>query len=138
MNINNLSQNDQDSLKELGTDALVLFGSHATNTASEASDYDFGVLLNEKGRKMRYKNYHEFYTAIYDILADKFGDLNGLDVVFLDLAPLELRRHVALHGIILLENIPGLVADFNAETTLLYADFEPFRKMMNQAVLQHI
>lgn len=133
-----ISEEDQSKLKQLGADAVVLFGSYATNTASKNSDLDFGILLNDEGRSRRRENYHDYYTSVYDVFAGQFGDLNGLDIVFLDRAPLELRRHVALYGKILMELKSGYVADFNAQTILLYADFEPYRKMLNDAVLKHV
>ena len=116
---------DQSILEKLGVEAVVLFGSHATDTASKESDFDFGILLNEDGRRKRQQNYHEYYTSVYDVIAARVGDLNGLDVVFLDRAPLELRRHVAMHGKTLMERKAGQTADFNTQTILLYADFEP-------------
>jgi len=134
----NLFDEDKKMLREFGVDAVVLFGSRATGTANDTSDYDFGILLNATGRKRRGENYHEFYSAVYDVFAERFGDLNGLDVVFLDRAPLELRRHVALYGRILMESKLGQVADFNVQTILLFADFEPYRKMFNEAVLKNI
>ena len=129
---------DQFNLMDLGVDAVILFGSHATGADDKNSDLDFGILLNEQGLRQRHENYHAYYTAVYDVLASRFGDLKGLDVVFLDRAPLELRRHVALYGQVLMEKYPGQVADFNTQSVLLYADFEPYRVMMNQAVLAHI
>lgn len=41
-----LSEADIQNLAALGIEAVVLFGSRATGTASDTSDYDFGVLLN--------------------------------------------------------------------------------------------
>lgn len=133
-----LTDEDKYILRSLGVDAVILFGSYATGTATDSSDYDVGILINSAGRRKRKENYHKYYTAIYDLLAERFGDLQGLDVVFLDQAPLELRRHVLFHGKILMENKQGQVMHFNDQTMLLYADFEPYREMMHQAVLAHI
>lgn len=133
-----LTQEDVDALRATGVEAAVLFGSHATGHATEESDVDVGVLLTAHGREQRLRDYHAFFSRVYDIFAARFGDLSGLDVVFLDRAPLELRRHVARHGIVLMESVPGTVARFNDATTMLYADFEPYRELMNRAVLERV
>lgn len=133
-----LTNQDKLSLQNLAVDAVVLFGSRATGDAGINSDYDFGVLLGKKGYTKRRENYHQYYTAVYDIFAERFGDLKGLDIVFLDQAPLEMRRHILYHGKALMETSAGQLADYNAQSILLYADFEPYRRMMNKAVLDRI
>lgn len=41
------SDAEQQTLKDLGISAAVLFGSRAMGTAREGSDYDIGVLLSD-------------------------------------------------------------------------------------------
>ncbi len=133
-----LSESDMLDLAALGVEAVVLFGSRATGTASDMSDYDIGVLLSADGHAKRRADYARYRDSMYDIFADRFGDRNGLDLVFLDRAPLELRRHVSKYGRVLMETSRRVVERFNLATDLQYADFEPYRTMLNKAVFEHI
>lgn len=135
----NISNEVKDKLSSYGVSSLILFGSYATGTTTKLSDYDIGIILDTKGFIARNKNYHEYYTKLYDVLTDCFSEKNGIDIVFLDTAPLELRKHIALYGKSLMGSTSEkTVADFNAQTTLLYADFEPYRTTFHQSLLSNL
>lgn len=58
-----------------GVSAVVLFGSWSVGLTTNRSDYDFGVLLDREGYGRCRRNYHEYYSAVYDIFSERFGDL---------------------------------------------------------------
>lgn len=88
------TESEQRQLKDLGIQAIILFGSRAQNTASSASDYDIGAL----GR-----NNKQIYDFLYDLLSRKINQLVNIDIVFLTDAPMELQAHVAKYGQLLYE-----------------------------------
>lgn len=133
-----ISEVDKTKLHNLGVAALVLFGSETTGTAHAGSDLDFGVLLTEAGRQKRLYTRGDAFNDIYNFLQDRFVTSKEIDLVFLAEAPLELRYHVAQYGRLLFGVTPHVFPNFNAQTILLYADFEPYRKIFNYAILEKI
>ncbi len=115
--------------KDLGIRALILFGSQAQETANSASDFDIGVL----GRSEK-----SVYDALYDLLAKKINRLVNIDIVFLDTAPMELQSHLAKNGKVLYQKTPQVFANYREQVMREYADFEPLRKIFQQATLARI
>ncbi len=70
-----LSETAKKKLKELGVGTVYLFGSRATDTALENSDYDIGIVfLNVK---QVYENDINLFTALYEILINDFPERIG-------------------------------------------------------------
>jgi len=116
-------------LKNLGVEALILFGSQTQGIASETSDYDF-YIIGTKGAKV--------YNALYDLLSKKIGRLVDIDIVFDEEAPMELKNHVAKYGEVLYQKNLSIFADFRQDVMINYADFAPYRKMFSDATLARI
>ncbi len=132
------SSQEEAQLRDLGIEVIVLFGSRALGLARPGSDFDFGILFNNNGRALRKEHRGDYFTAAYDVLAHKVGDLKGLDLVFLEEAPLELQYHVVKYGVPVYERDQKVFADFKARCILEHADFEPHRKLYTNKLMERI
>lgn len=108
---------------------VILFGSRALGNASQKSDYDVFII----GKKSE-KN----YDLLYDLLSKKINQLTNIDIVFDSETPMELKNHVAHHGIVLYQSNPNIFPDFKQHVMLIYADFAPHRKIFQDATLNRI
>ncbi len=134
MNIS-LSAADQDQLKELGVQALYIFGSRAIDQETPRSDFDFAILMP--------KAYHQrgdaLHDKLYDILSpycERTLQNDVIDIVYLRNISLELRMHVIRHGRVLYDNDPRARAEFEERTVLQYADYRPLLDIFDRAILQ--
>lgn len=130
----NLSEKNKNTLRDLGAEALYLFGSRVQGAEGPLSDYDFAVLMAKDGEKRGGK----IYDAIYDVLSPlcpRTLENDIIDIVFLRDAPLELKMHVVRYGKLLLDENPRTRVKFEEETTLLYCDFRPILDMFDKAIL---
>jgi predicted nucleotidyltransferase len=118
--------------------AMVIFGSHALGLSHEGSDYDIGILVKDSNLLEDASQRKELYDKLYDILDDSIGKLVDIDIVFLDRAPGELQAHVMKHGKVLYEKNASAFANFRERTMLEYADFEPYREMFQNVILEKI
>lgn len=124
--------------KSLSIGALVLFGSRAQGTYRDTSDYDFGVIVEDKSILFKLEKRKQLYEDLYDILSSHIKKLVNIDIVFLEDAPGELQAHVMRHGKAVYESNPNIFADFNAYAMISYADFAPFREIFQKGVLSNI
>ena len=119
----------------LGVVGVYLFGSQAQEIAGKESDFDFGILLKKpfviKEESMG------LYQKIYELL-EELAPGKNLDIVFLDRAPLQLRYHVLRCGQALYTGDAAVRAHFEERTLEEYADFEPYRRLFEQATLAQI
>ena len=99
-------------------DLLVLFGSRAKGQASEASDWDLGVLLHpSQEQPLR-------IFALDPLLARLLGcSSDAIDVVDLDHSSYLLQRVVAEEGVLLFERTPGLFLTFTSRAIRQWADW---------------
>jgi len=134
----NFSDSEKRLFDELAIQALILFGSQAQGLANEKSDFDIGVILGDKKLLYNEEARRVIYNFIYDILADHIKELKNIDIVFLDMAPEELKSHVLKYGKVLYESKPGIFADFKAEIIQQYADFAPLREIFHKGILSQI
>ena len=129
-----ISPQNQAKLKELGVQALYLFGSRAMGTAHPLSDFDFAVLRDVHTAR----HSGEMYDALYDILSPlcpRTLENDAIDIVFLDKVSLELRMHVVRYGKVLYDNDPRSRVNFEEKTVIEYADFKPILDMFDQTIL---
>jgi len=133
-----LSDDEKAIFKRLEVGAVVLFGSRAQGSASQSSDFDFGVILENKSVLKSQKQRSRLYDAIYDLFSSNIKQLINIDIVFLDDAPYELRAHVMKYGQVVFEERRGIFADFKAATMIMYSDFAPLRKIFQDGVLAQI
>lgn len=133
-----LTQEDQKALVELKVAALILFGSHALGLAQASSDYDIGVLLKDKSLLKERQKRWELYDSLYELLDHRTDKLVNIDIVFLEEAPLDLKTHVLRYGQPLFEIDDHVFPNFKEKVMLEAADFEPYRKMFHQQILDRI
>lgn len=121
----------------LGVEAVYLFGSRAMGRAGPLSDYDYGILHQERG--------HQRGDTLYDHLYDLLGKISPrslendvIDIVFLRDAGLELRFHVVRYGEILFDGHPRKRLQFESETTILYCDYRPLLTRFDDTILQSL
>src|SRR3989344_1290263 len=126
---------EKSSLKALPVAALLLFGSHAQNVASEWSDYDIAVLVKSNLSKQQRK---QIYDKVYDLVSKKINRLVDIDIVFLPEAPMELQNHVAKYGKVLYEQNAQVFPRFRESVMRNYADFAPLRQIFQNATLARI
>lgn len=129
-------QNHRPALKRLGVACIFLLGSRALGIERPNSDYDFGILLNKlppKGPKRR-----KSYDALYEILGSTVNELRNMDIIFLQDSPLELRFHTARYGIVIFETNSKIRGRFLENTIREFADFEPYRRVFENAILERI
>ena len=132
------SDQEKKLFKELSIGALVLFGSHAQNAAGPLSDFDFGLIIDDKSILNFSEKRTKIYNEVYDILSSRIKKLVNIDIVFLERAPYELRAHVMKHGEIVFEARPGVFADFKAMVMEQYSDFAPIKKIFHEGILSRI
>ncbi|PIQ77829.1 hypothetical protein COV82_02640 [Candidatus Peregrinibacteria bacterium CG11_big_fil_rev_8_21_14_0_20_46_8] len=104
--------------RKLGVEALYLFGSRAQNRAGPLSDYDFGVLLNDK---IPAKNFLDSKLEIMAQLRQQY-ETNKVDVVILNEAPPLLAMNIISDGKLLFEDDHEARVDFETRTTMKYLD----------------
>lgn len=124
------------NLGELGVTCVYLFGSRAQNISRPESDYDFGVLLKKPSQLNN--GSQDLYQKIYDLLQDLIGKKLNIDIVFLDRAPLQLRFHVLRCGKVMMDRDPLRRGHFEERTLEEHADFEPYRRLFEEATLAQI
>jgi len=129
---------EKGSLERLGVEAIVLFGSRALGLSRIGSDYDFGVLLKDKGVLKLFETRKKLYDEIYDLLSEKVNELVNLDIVFLEDAPTELQTHAAKYGIPIYEADPKTFLNFKEYAMIMRADFEPYLNLFQRALLSRI
>lgn len=125
------------TLTKAGVQAVYLFGSRAQGEEGPLSDYDYGVLLKEKGHIRG----DDLYFQLYDLFSEispRSLDNDVLDIVFLRDVGLELRFHVVRYGIVLYETDTKARLNFETETTLLYCDYKPLLDRFDQTILESL
>lgn len=120
---------EQRQLRQLEIKAVILFGSRAQEANRPTSDYDIFII----GRHSP-----EAYDVVYKVLSGKIQQLVNIDIVFQSMAPMELQNHVAQYGQTLFQENPAVFADFKSYVMETYADFEPLRRLFQQATLERI
>jgi hypothetical protein len=64
--------------------------------------------------------------------------LRNMDIIFLQDAPIELRFHTARYGRVVFETDPKFRGRFVEDTVREYADFEPYRRVFEEAIIERI
>lgn len=125
-------------LKDLRIAALYLFGSQAQGVSTDASDYDFGILLENpevlKDRQAR-KN---LYDALLELLEEAIAKPADIDLVFLDEADNQLQYHAVRQGKVLWNWGPSKRFSFEEQVVEWHADFEPYRRMFERATWERL
>lgn len=133
-------------LKKLGVGVIYLIGSRAITNARPNSDFDFAVVMKDpkKLSKGTLNLYHELYQIFSDAVPNiriklPFPDnMIEIDIVFLQTAPLYYSIAARDKGIVLYEISPRFRANYEAQITNEYMDFEPLRREQEAAILSMI
>ncbi len=127
----NIKLESQDILKLSSSDinGVILFGSQAQGLANQNSDLDIFILGKRSNTK---------YDLIYDIFSNKAGRLINIDIVFEDMATMELMVHVARHGKVLYQKNINDFANFKAKVMILASDFDYHKQIYTKEIFNKI
>ena len=128
----------KEKMEELGIAGIFLFGSQAQGAANEASDFDFAVLVKNRGIFNDPVKKNKIYNELYDIFSGQIKRLRNIDIVFVDFADLQFKYHVVRDGILLYVGDQKIISDFLERTMEYYADFSPLRSEFHKAIIQRI
>jgi len=129
-----LSQLTKTKLEKAGVIVVYFFGSRASENYFAFSDYDIGIVIDEKF--MAADNLREFYNKVYDILSSEIPDtFDGpkLDVSFLQKVNPILAMKAIREGKILYESSSKLRADFEEEIFKRYDDYRMLQREYEEA-----
>ena len=127
--LNNLSQ----VFKKYNAVFVYLFGSQATGKADEKSDFDFAVMLPEKGGKnKRFSIRLKMMTELSEILNYKKVDV----IILNDVSSLLFKYAIIYEGKVIYENKPDQRVDYATYIQSEYFDFAPFLDKHNKLFLE--
>ena len=112
--------------------AVYLFGSAARGTRGKRSDVDIAVLTRARGATRR-RSLVEYVQAACDALGT-----DNVDVVLLDRAPIVLRHEVFREGKPLLVRDPEALLRFRLESSRVYLDTIPLRRIFEKAYFRRL
>ncbi len=121
----------------LRVQALYLFGSRAQGRSSPLSDYDYAVLLAEKGHSRLGPLYLKLYEFLSEISPRSLKN-DVLDIVFPRDIGLELCFHVVRYGALIYDGDAKARQDFEERITLLYCDYRPVLDLFDRAILDSL
>ena len=119
-----LNASQKEKLDRLGVQALYLFGSRAQGRSSPLSDYDYAVLLSERGHSRLDELYQKLYALLSDMSPRSLKN-DVLDIVFLKDAGLELCFHVIRYGALIHDVDAKARLAFEERIMSLYCDYRP-------------
>ncbi|MFA5892173.1 MAG: nucleotidyltransferase domain-containing protein [Actinomycetota bacterium] len=117
---------DEDALRALGVELVVLFGSHARGTSGPESDVDVGVVTQGEVPPLM--------DARRGRIQDALGFDGEIDLVFLAEADPLLLFQVATDGKPLYERAPGTFEEFRIRAVKLYYDTAWIRRIEAEAL----
>jgi predicted nucleotidyltransferase len=131
----------QQELAKLGVATIYLFGSRAEGTAHDLSDYDFALVMRYDQPVPREQLFSDLYQQAYNILSPLCPRTNpndSIDIIFFERVPLELQSHIIRKGKVIMDHDPVARLNFESIVMLRFADFEPYRLTMRNALLARI
>ncbi|MDI6753342.1 MAG: nucleotidyltransferase domain-containing protein [Thermodesulfobacteriota bacterium] len=111
----------KEKFKNLGVSIVYLFGSRAVNKGSRLSDVDIGAVFNFSPQG---KDTRAVYQSLYEMFSEVYPGV-GVDIVFLQAAPLALQYSAIKDGKILFEENPLFRADYENRVVNQHLDFKP-------------
>lgn len=106
-----------------------LFGSVVRGDAIKSSDIDVAVSVD----KNKTKDFFEEKLKLTNILSEKLEQ--NIDVVILNNASLLMKFSVQNEGELIIEKDHSKRVDFELKAINEYFDFQPYREMYNQRIL---
>lgn len=114
-------------------DAVYLFGSHATGRATEGSDLDIAILVDESFDLQADPAYRLRQLSTLEQLAAQ-----PVDLIILNRAPLVLTNQVLANGQLICERNHRHRVNFEVRSLLAYFDFKPLLDLLNRKLAQDI
>ena len=133
-----IRKKDEGELRKLGVQTVYLFGSRALGQEGPLSDFDYAVLLHEKGHHRGDDLYFRLYDLFDRVSGSRKRENDAIDIIYLRDVGLELRLHVIRYGQLLFDVDPMNRLRFETETTLLYCDFRPILDQFDRTILQSL
>ncbi|MDP2951670.1 MAG: nucleotidyltransferase domain-containing protein [bacterium] len=140
------SKKHKETLKNLGIQAVLLFGSYSNGKPNELSDIDVGVLF-ENPEKYKDRTM-DAYLKVYDILIDvlpkeylkKRLDLkeHEVDIVFLQYAPVYLQHRALQDGKVLYTSEKQKFFTYKENITNRFCDLKYFYDLSFKALMARI
>jgi len=124
-------------LSDLGVQSVYVFGSRAQGLEGPLSDYDYAVLLKEKGHSRGDDLYLKLYNFFADISPRTLQN-DVIDIVYLRDAGLELKFHVVRYGKVIFDSDLLARVNFESMTTLLYCDYRPILDEFDKTILKSL
>lgn len=121
-------------MQKTGVSAVYLFGSRARSQEGPLSDYDFGILLNEK---ISPKKYFDAKLSLMALFSKKFRT-DHLDIVILNDCNTLLAMNIIKEGKILYEKDRQYRIAFENHTMLTYYDRLPYEERYTKTLLQRL
>jgi len=132
-----LTTKHKQMFSKLEVQAIYLFGSRALQTHTTASDYDYAILMPDKGHSKG----DDVYFALYNLLTEispRTLENDVIDIVYLRDVGLELRFHVIRYGQVIYDVNPRARINFEVETELLYCDYRPLLDEFDKIILESL
>ncbi|MCR4407936.1 MAG: nucleotidyltransferase domain-containing protein [Anaerolineae bacterium] len=105
-----------------------LFGSQVQGHTGPLSDYDIAILVaGEMSFSSRHRLAHELACLL---------EVERVDLVILNRAPIELRYNVVAEGQLLYQRDIASRVEFEADTLSRYADFLPVLKQQRREIVE--
>lgn len=124
----------KNDLQKIGVSTVYLFGSRARSQEGPLSDYDFGILLNEK---ISSKKYFDAKLALIELFSKKFRT-DHLDIVILNECNTLLAMNIIKEGKILHEKDRQYTVAFENYTMLTYYDRLPYEERYAKTLLKRL
>jgi predicted nucleotidyltransferase len=115
-------------IKAYNIELVYLFGSHAAGTEGPISDVDLALLYAEIPPAS------ETYRLKHEVTV--FLNTAKVDIVVLNVAPIELKYAVIATGILIYEVSLPVRVEFEANTLSLYGDYLPVLRRQRQELLE--
>lgn len=132
--MDSLPNSFQKQLKKLGIVAVYLFGSRARGNTGPLSDYDVGILFNERVNSSKY------FDLKLQLISDfcHFFRTNQVDVVILNTASSLLAMNVISEGKILHCSDREYLIAFETHTMNAYFDYLPHAEYFASSLFKRL
>jgi hypothetical protein len=115
-----------------------LYGSNALGQARPDSDVDIALVLGQPQDSPTMPPKARLNLEFAVEVALEQHDIPRPDVRVIDVLPLTFRGQVAIQGVRLYWRDEVARVEFETRTWKEYLDFEPVRRMMHEALIEHV
>jgi len=120
----------QNFLKKKKIKMVVIFGSFVSNKNGNFSDIDIAILPSVSSNL-------ELYNDMYKIFSDFFSSFHKeVDIIFLDIAPLDLKFEIVNSGQLFYEHREGYFLEYKEKVMKEYIDLSFHQKRFEKAIIE--